>query len=720
MTRSIITGILICFCSLNAFPQTIISGVVRQENGETLPGVNAYLEGTYDGGTSNEKGVFRFETTKTGPRVLRVEFMGYEPFTQTIDLNGDTIKVHIKLKEAFNVLNAVTITAGTFEAGDKRQAVTISPLDMLTTAGAAGDVFGALQSLPGTVTNGESGRLFVKGGDSEESQTYIDGALVFVPYQSSAPNLSTRGRFNPFMFKGTVFSTGGYSAEYGQALSSVLLLNTKDMPEEDQLDLSFLSAGAGIAGTKCWGSGALTATLDYKNLSPYMNLIKQNYKWIDAPRSGQGALSFRQKTGKNGILKLYSTFEQRDFTIQQTNLDEGTDINYHLKNNNHFTDVSWNTRITEKLGMNIATSFTWDRDSILYGQNTVKEKTTGIFLKNVLALSLTDKIMLKLGGAWQSKRFRQTAELPEEDHDNRFTSNNWSVFSEARLYASSKFVTRIGGRAEYAAYLDNLKFSPRLSTAYKISDKTQLSAAYGWFFQEPVRDYLLYSKKLKQERADHYTLTFLSSLEKRTIRAELYYKKYSDLAKLDGEFYLPESYNNNGYGYAKGIDLFWRDKQTIPGGDYWISYSFLDTKRNYRDYPVKAVPTFASRHNLSVVYKQWFGGLRSLLGINAQYASPRVYNNPNSPVFNREKMPPYRTIDISWSFLYRQNIILYGAVTNVPGFKNKYGRRYSNTPGTDGTYSSATVLPGSSRFFVLACFITLSRKGDANQLDKIK
>ena len=81
--------------------------------------------------------------------------------------------MNIRLKEAFNQMNAVTITVGTFEASDKKQAVTITSLDMMTTAGAAGDVYGGLQSLPGTTTNGESGSLFVKGGDSEESQTYI-------------------------------------------------------------------------------------------------------------------------------------------------------------------------------------------------------------------------------------------------------------------------------------------------------------------------------------------------------------------------------------------------------------------------------------------------------------------------------------------------------------------------------------------------------------------
>ncbi|MEI8114704.1 MAG: TonB-dependent receptor, partial [Bacteroidia bacterium] len=235
--------ITLFFAALSAYSQTVISGKVTQVNGEPMPGTNAYLSGTYDGSSANKNGEFKFKTMKTGEYFLKVEFVGYEPFSRKVELKGDSIRVNVQLKEKFNQLSAVTITAGTFEAGDKRQAVTITPLDMMTTAGAAGDVYGALQSLPGTTTVGESGRLFVKGGDSEESQTYIDGSLVTVPYQSSAPNMSTRGRFNPFMFKGMVFSTGGYSAEYGQALSSVLLLNTNDMPAEDQIDLSFLSIG---------------------------------------------------------------------------------------------------------------------------------------------------------------------------------------------------------------------------------------------------------------------------------------------------------------------------------------------------------------------------------------------------------------------------------------------------------------------------------------------
>jgi len=714
--------ILFSLLGLNTFSQTVITGKVTQEKGEPMPGASVYLQGTYDGTSTDENGKFILKTTKKGPFNLLAGFMGFEQVSRKVELKGDTVRLDIQLKEVFNQLDAVTITAGTFEASDKRRAVTITPLDMMTTAGARGDVYGALQSLPGTTTNGESGRLFVKGGDSEESQTYIDGSLVYVPYNSSAPNTSTRGRFNPFMFKGMVFSTGGYSAEYGQALSSVLLLNTKDMPTEDQLDLSFMSIGVEAAGTKLWKDGAVTGSFTYNNLAPYMKITPQNYDWIHAPETGTGEVSIRQKTGKTGMLKFYSSFKKSDFIINQENLDQGgSTFEYKLANDNYFMNASWNGQLSDKWLMTSAASFTNNFDDIRYDQTTVGKKTIGTHLKNVFSHSFTDKFTLKFGGELFAKTYSQNVQMPAEIHDNSFTNNLIAGFAEAQVYASSKFVTQIGARVEYSDYLKSATLSPRLSTAYKVSENSQFSLAYGWFYQNPLDDYLLYTHQLNPERADHYTFSYQSSINKRTLRIELYYKDYKDLVKTnDSEFYLPSGYSNTGSGYAKGLDLFWRDNKTIKNGDYWISYSYLDTKRDYRNFPVEAIPTFASKHNLSVVYKHWIGSLRSLVSVNYKYSSPRVYNDPNSPIFNGEKMLPYQSLDLSCSFLYRKNIIFYGAVTNLLGFKNEFGRRYADTPDSGGNYPSVAIAPSSNRFYVVACFITLTRKGEANQLDKIE
>ena len=94
--------------------------------------------------------------------------------------------------------------------------------------------------------------------------------------------------------------------------------------------------------------------------------------------------------------------------------------------------------------------------------------------------------------------------------------------------------------------------------------------------------------------------------------------------------------------------------------------------------------------------------------------------SPNSDVFNGEHTKPYRSVDVSWSFLFRQNIIMYAAVTNIFGFKQGYGYSYAFKPDSEGVYKSAPIVPGADRFYLVACFITLTHKGEANQIDKLE
>ena len=118
-----------------------------------------------------------------------------------------------------NELNTVVLSAGSFSAGDSSKASALKPLDIVTTAGAAGDFVGCAckpcQELP---ANPDDGRLFVRGGTADETQIFVDGNRVFSPYLPTTGNIPTRGRFSPFLFDGITFSTGGYSAEYGDAL----------------------------------------------------------------------------------------------------------------------------------------------------------------------------------------------------------------------------------------------------------------------------------------------------------------------------------------------------------------------------------------------------------------------------------------------------------------------------------------------------------------------
>ena len=339
MIRTTLTYFLFIATSIQAIA-TQIAGTITDMQGEQLPGVNVYIKGTYDGATTDLQGQFLFETHEAGEQTLVASFVGYKEYETPIDLNTD-VRLKIVLKEEVNRLSGVTITAGSFEASDENKAVILKPLDIAMTAGATADIPGALNTLPGTTTNAETGRLFVRGGTANETQAFIDGMLVQNFYSASPDKVPSRSRFSPFLFKGTFFSTGGYSAEYGQALSSVLALNSQDLPDQTQSDISLMTVGADISHTQRWEDGSVYGQVQYTDLDPYNGLINQVYDWKDPFTSVNGTFMLRQKTNKSDMLKIYANYDRSAFELNQPNINrpEGDDIavtnrNFYL-NANH-------------------------------------------------------------------------------------------------------------------------------------------------------------------------------------------------------------------------------------------------------------------------------------------------------------------------------------------------------------------------------------------------
>lgn len=185
-----ILSIILIFWSVAIMAQSTISGIVTTNKGLPISGANVYLDGTYDGGTTDDKGAFSFSTNETGTQTLIVSYLSYENFSLVGDVSYMK-GLEIKLKEDVDALDTVIISAGTFSAGDNSKVSVLKPLDVYTTASALGDFVGALQTLPGTTTVAEDGRLFVRGGEAEETQIFIDGIRVFTPYSPTTNDTPT-------------------------------------------------------------------------------------------------------------------------------------------------------------------------------------------------------------------------------------------------------------------------------------------------------------------------------------------------------------------------------------------------------------------------------------------------------------------------------------------------------------------------------------------------
>jgi hypothetical protein len=382
--------VLIVLSALTVQAQTTISGKTIDSKNRILPGVSISIKNSYDGGTADSTGNFNFSTDEKGEQIIEASATGYKPFQQKINLTGAPLKINISLKELVTELNAVVITAGAFEASDQKKATVLSPLDVVTTASANADITGALKTLPGTQQVGESEGLFVRGGTASESKTFIDGTLVNNFYYTSEPGQATRGRFNPFLFKGTIFSAGGYSALYGEALSSALILESIDLPERSSADLgiSYLALNGGLQHLAKNKKSSWGFTYAYTDLWLAFKLINQKPDYFNIPVLHNADANFRIKTSKTGIVKYYGTLSTTSVGYRYTDIDSiGMKDAFSLYNVNMYNNLSWRERIGNGLKMTTGFSYSTNKDDIsneFQNENNQKQtiNTWPFFFKN--------------------------------------------------------------------------------------------------------------------------------------------------------------------------------------------------------------------------------------------------------------------------------------------------------------------------------------------------
>lgn len=709
-----ILSFLFVLTSLSSFGQTEIKGKIIDENGKPFFGANVFVKGTYDGTNSDADGNFSFTTSAKGNQQLQISFLSFETLIHDFVIEAYKPKV-FTIKESINSLNVVEVTAGTFKAGDNSKATALKAMDIVTTAGSAGNIIAALETLPGTQTVGESGRLFVRGGEADETQTYVDGIRVGQPYGASANNVPTRGRFSPFLFSGITFSTGGYSAEFGDALSSVLLLNTIDEPTQNQTDISIMTVGVGLGKTKKWEKSSFTFNTSYINLTPYQLVVPQNLDWNKPYETLAGESVFRYKF-KNGILKVYGAFDYSTFDLNQKDVNFDEKVRFDLQNNNFYFNTLYKGYLNDNLQLQTGFSYGYAQNKIGISADKVANNERTLHTKFKLRNSFSNRFKLSFGADLFHTNFDENFNVFGYGYQN----STIAFFTEAEVLLSRKVAFTIGLRSSNASIVDELTVEPRVSFAYKVAENSQFSMAYGNFNQTAKQDYLKFNSNLDYETTSHYILNYMYNKQGRMFRAEAYFKDYKNLVKYDGtQANFDSNYNNEGFGYAKGLDLFWRDNKTIKNLEYWISYSFIDSERDFRNYETQVTPSFVANHNFSLVTKYFVSKWKSQLSTTYSFNSGRPYDNPNGTEFMSEKTKSFNNLSFSWAYLLSQQKILFFSVTNVLGTENVFGYQYANTPSVSGQFQRQAIAQAADRFVFIGFFWTISDNKKTNNLDNL-
>lgn len=675
MKRNILILILLLAGNGLVRAQQVVSGTVT-DGRHPIAGANVFVKGTTDGCLTDSLGRFSFSTLKADSAQLMVTCIGYD------NAERDWQKGHkplaIRLHERTTTIDEVVVTGSTFQFGQANGVKQMGALDVVLDGGSCGDIVSALQSLPGTQKVGEDGKLYVRGGSSEECQTYINGMHVLRPYSTTAPNSPSRGRFSPFLFKGIAFSLGGYDAEYGQALSSVLPMETTDTPVSDKLGVSASLIDWNIGGTKATKQGCWSMNATYMDLGMYNRLFPDRWTWRKPYRQLSFETQWKTQPTPSSVWKSYLGFDRTTLSLdtdrRALDLEEN---NLYL---NSVAKGSAKGRVTWFAGL--AAGMVWQdiSDALLHGDR-YRHRTGELHVKTKASKTLTAWMKGTIGMESFFRYQWLDYRLHDRLHDFKgyllpalFTMTQYKLFKGCSAEASL--------RTEYSSLSHRWTLLPRLLLNYNPSRHWLLSLSAGSYTQEAADTILVRSlAPSRSSLAHHYIAGLQYSFGNTLVRIESYYKRYSRLPLLRQGLYTAD-----GHGKSRGFDLFIDDRSLMPNLYTMLSYSYNDSRRRYLDYLTEQQPQYVSRHNLRLALKYSIGIFG--LGLTESFASGRKSEGRTTPYYN--------SLDASITCLTSKHVIVYTSLSNLLGRQNIYGYR-----------GGEPITNGSDRFLYIGIFVSL-------------
>lgn len=608
----------------------------------------------------------------------------------------DTVRLQLSIDSI--ALEELEVKAKRTPAANSRWS-DLQPVELVTAGGANGDLYKALQTLPGTQVQGESGELLVRGGSSHETQTYIDGMHVLVPYTSTGINTPARSRYSTFMFSGISLASGGAPLEYGEALSAVLPLETKDYSTINKVGVNASVVGIGGGGTRAFTKGSLSVDLNYQHLGLYDKIYSGRREFKEPYRMASAAFQGRYTPDKRTVLKLYGQYDRTDFSSY-----EGSDRHlFALGEDNAYLNATLRRGLGEAWSLFAGAAYSYNRQGIagaLTAGDRWSRRQQEVHLKAKVSGRLSPLLRLEAGMESYLRNYRDAYRLAGNEYARQVSPAVSAAFLTATYYPVEQLRAEFSLRTAYTAPNSRGELSPRLALNYYLGD-VMLSATAGRYTQLPEDSCLARCTELKPEVCAQYNLGAQYQRGGRFYKAELYYKRYSRLALL-AEGDAPAAFptlTSDGYGYSKGFDLFFRDRELLRNLEYQLSYTYNLARRKYLEYTELTTPQYATRHNASAVLKYALPRLHTIIGVTERFSSGRPWHNPDRPGLMNDEVKPYNSLDLGVTFLPSRKVIIHASATNILCRKNQYGK-------VDGK----PILASSDHFFYVGVFITLGKK----------
>lgn len=720
-----------------------LSGYVRDaSNGETVIGATVFIKGTKKGAYTNKKGFYSISDIPPGKQVIIVKSIGFEILEQELEIpTTESIRKDFELNSGSVQMDEIYVESD--REVEKRQ-ISISkvniPVETIKNIriGGESDVFRSLQLLPGVLTSSQvSSGLFIRGGSPDQNLVLLDGSTIYNPSHL----FGFFSAFNSEAIKDVDLIKGGYPAEFGSRLSSVINITQKDGNKkefEGLVNLGLISSKFSLEGP----TGIKGGSFFIGGRRTYFDIIKPLFENLSEDPIPDFYFydinaKITQDIGQNDKVYLSGFLSQDNFDFFNQGFDVGLYYGNrvgalgwtHIFNGNFFTTVNLTGSLyTNGFGQDIQ-GFNVDIE------NNIRDYS----VKGGFDWFINDALTLKGGFEIQDYKFSYLQNFSGTDTTiTENTTDNGGIFklevfdqtyagySQFNAQVNDKFSLQTGLRVNWWNFSEDLTFDPRAAVRYQFMENFSVKASWGIYHQYlrlasnenfAVFDtWLPTDTTVNPSRAVHYILAFQTRPRKDLeFNFDLYYKDLSNISELnntsiEGSTVADVFFNGNGEAY--GLELFLQKKMGKFTG--WIGYALgwvnvrFDSVNSGREYN----PRYDRRHDFKIVAQyelsdRWsVGGTFTLqsgqpfTGATSRFQilMPGRTNGEGTVVPSDRfglRLPPTHQLNLNASYSYS----LFGLDSKVIlDIFNVYNRqdilfRFYNTSGSQTRVEDVRLLP---------------------------
>ena len=669
---------------LIAQEKTTVSGFIRDKaNKESLPFANVFIRELKIGTSSNIDGYFAVSNIPEGEFTVVVSLLGYQPYEFRINTSSQkSIIRDIFLSDKAVVVTEVVISGEMAEEKRSTQTgrIVIQAKDIISlpTIGES-DVFRALQVMPGVKATSEiSSGLNVRGGSTDQNLILLDGTVVYNPSHL----FGFFSTFNTDAVKDIDLMKGGFPAEYGGRLSSVLNVTNIDgdrVNTHGKASISLLSTrvtGEGPLGNGSWFLSGRRTYLDQIVSIAGLDTGKDAlplYYFYDA----NGKIN--QDLGEDDKISFVGYLGQDDLAWGIG----GGQLSLNMQWGNRTGAIKWTHVFSPTVFSNFEASYSlyvartrFDFGGSEFSQNN---SVNDYSLRSDIDFFATNEHLMKIGFWWSQYRITYTELGDGDPYEFLNRPAQFSLYAQDEWRIDERWTMQIGARFEYQDLSKTSSLGPRFNVRYNIDEYSSLKFATGLYYQflmavpaggdngfSPFDIWIPINEKMKPSRSVDAVLGFSTNIiEGHTISIEGYYKMFYDILQFKRQitqtldvselFYV-------GTGRAYGGEIFVQKKFGSLTGT--IGYTLAWTHRTFPDLNGgrEFMPKYDRRHDISatasyLIDENWKLGVIYTYGTGQSYTYGvgryqvnvlgRVYDVTLTDALFNQRLSPYHRLDAS-------------------------------------------------------------------------